>query len=156
MVDTTRQNRNSRKVETRESGARKQAWRKPEVLPTPDPQEGWAFHWVRVSTNNQPDPTNVSAKIREGWTPVKSADHPEMELYTGGVVENSRFKDNVVMGGLMLCKAPQEMVNERTDYYNDQTQAQINSVDNNLMRENDARMPLFNERKSKVTFGSGN
>ena len=71
-------------------------------------------------------------------------------------VENERFADNIVIGGLMLCKAPQELVDERTAHYTAQTQNQIRSVDNNLMRENDPRMPLFNERKSKVTFGKGN
>ena len=71
-------------------------------------------------------------------------------------VENERFKDNVVIGGLMLCKAPTELVKERNDHYAQQSKAQIQSVDNNLMRENDPRMPLFNDRTSKVTFGSGN
>jgi hypothetical protein len=55
----------------------------------------------------------------------------------------------------MLCKAPIELVEERNEYYNDQSTAQIQSVDNNLMRENDPRMPLFNERKTKVSFGNG-
>ena len=54
----------------------------------------------------------------------------------------------------MLCKAPQELVNERTDHFKQQTDGQIQSVDNNLMRENDPRMPLFHDRKSKVTFGN--
>ena len=67
-----------------------------------------------------------------------------------------RFKDNIVIGGLMLCKAPIELVEERTEHFKEQTSNQIKSVDNNLMRENDPRMPLFNERKSKVTFGKGN
>jgi len=60
-----------------------------------------------------------------------------------------------VIGGLMLCKAPVELVEDRTDYFNQQSKAQMQSVDNNFMRENDPRMPLFNERKTKVTFGSG-
>jgi hypothetical protein len=47
------------------------------------------------------------------------------------------------------------MVDERNAYYNQQSQSQMASVDNNLMRENDPRMPLFNDRKSKVTFGKG-
>jgi hypothetical protein len=55
----------------------------------------------------------------------------------------------------MLCKAPKELVEERNDYFSQQSKAQITSVDNNLMRENDPRMPLFNDRQSKVTFGSG-
>jgi len=55
----------------------------------------------------------------------------------------------------MLCKAPKELSTERNEYYEQQTDAQITSVDNSLMRENDPRMPLFNERKTKVTFGKG-
>ena len=98
------------------------------------------------------DATNVSSKLREGWEPVKATDHPEITLVT---IENERFKDNVIIGGLMLCKAPVELVAERTEHFEGQTRTQMDSVDNNLMRENDARMPLFNERKSKVTFGKG-
>ena len=69
---------------------------------------------------------------------------------------NEKFKDNIVIGGLMLCKAPIELKTERTAYFKSQTDNQMRSVDNNLMRENDPRMPIFNERKSKVTFGKGN
>ena len=94
----------------------------------------------------------MSSKLREGWEPVKATDHPEITLVT---VENERFKDNVVIGGLLLCKAPKELVEERSDYYNSQTKSQMDSVDNNFMRENDPRMPLFNDRRSKVTFGTG-
>jgi len=31
----------------------------------------------------------------------------------------------------------------------------MQSVDNTYMRENDPRMPMFKERSSKVTFGTG-
>ena len=146
------ENRLDREQETRELKTRKRAWTKPEVLPTPTPQEGFAFHWVRVSTRGQADPTNVSSKLREGWEPVKAVDHPEIELVS---IENERFKDNVIMGGLMLCRAPVELVQERTEYYQKVTDSQMQSVDNNLMRESDPRMPLFNNRKSEVTFGKG-
>jgi hypothetical protein len=146
------ENRLDREQETREKKTRKRAWTKPEVLPTPTPQEGFAFHWVRVSTRGQADPTNVSSKLREGWEPVKAVDHPEIELVS---IENERFKDNVIMGGLMLCRAPVELVQERTEYYQKVTDSQMQSVDNNLMRESDPRMPLFNNRKSEVTFGKG-
>ena len=131
---------------------RKQAWNRPEVLPSPTPEAGYAYRWIRVATQGNVDATNVSSKLREGWEPVKASDHPEITLVT---IENERFKDNVIIGGLMLCKAPSEMVEERTEYYEGQTKSQMESVDNNLMRESDARMPLFNERKTKVTFGKG-
>jgi len=146
------ENRKDRELETRERTVRKKAWTRPEVLPSPNPEPGYDFHWVRVSTQGQVDATNVSSKLREGWEPVKATDHPEITIVA---IEQERFKDNIVIGGLMLCKAPKEMVEERNAYYNDQAQAQMTSVDNSLMRENDPRMPLFNERKTKVTFGKG-
>ena len=146
------ENRINRDQTTREKTTRTRAWQRPEVLPSPNPEPGYAFRWIRVATQGQTDATNVSSKLREGWEPVKAADHPEITVVT---VENERFKDNVVVGGLILCKAPKELIEERTAYYEQQTKGQIESVDNNLMRENDPRMPLFHERKTKVTFGSG-
>ena len=146
------QNRIDREQTTREKTVRKKGWQRPEVLPSPNPEDGYDFKWVRVSTQGTVDATNVSSKLREGWEPVRAEDHPEITMVT---VENERFKDNVVIGGLMLCKAPKELTQERNDYYEQQTAAQIVSVDNSLMRENDPRMPLFNERKTKVTFGKG-
>ena len=145
-------NRLDRELETREKTARKTAWKRPEVLPSPNQEEGYVYRWIRISTRGNVDAMNVSSKLREGWTAVKASDHPEITLVT---IENDRFKDNVVIGGLMLCKAPIELANERNDHYAQQTQSQMNAVDNNLMRENDPRMPLFNDRKSKVTFGKG-
>ena len=146
------ENRLNRELETREKTTRKKSWNRPEVLPSPTPEEGYAFRWIRVAMQGTVDATNVSSKLREGWEPVKATDHPEITLVT---IENERFKDNVIIGGLMLCKAPVELVEERTEYFEGQTRTQMDSVDNNLMRENDARMPLFNERKTKVTFGKG-
>ena len=148
------QNRLDRELETRErKDVRKKSWSRPETLPEVDVGDGWVPRWVRISTNGQSDATNVSSKIREGWEPVKAADHPE--IFTDAVAD-ARFKDNVIVGGLMLCKAPAELVQERSEYYQQLTESQMRSVDNNLMRENDPRMPLFHERKTKVTFGSGN
>lgn len=146
------ENRLNRELETREKTTRKKSWTRPEVLPSPTPEEGYAFRWIRVAMQGTVDATNVSSKLREGWEPVKATDHPEITLVT---IENERFADNVIIGGLMLCKAPVELVAERTEHFEGQTRTQMDSVDNNLMRENDARMPLFNERKTKVTFGKG-
>jgi len=102
----------------------------------------------------QLDPTNASAKFREGWEPVKAADVPEI-MHLADNSTNTRFKDNVEIGGLVLCKAPEEMTKQRNEYYANQAKAQVESVDNNFMRTEDKRMPLFNERRSTTTFGKG-
>lgn len=147
------ESREKRDNSTRDKQERKKAWAPPETLPSPNPEEGYAFRWVRVASLGQVDATNLSSKIREGWTPAKSVDHPEITLVA---IEHERFKDNIVIGGLMLCKAPEEMVNERNEHYRKQADSQMEAVDNNLMRENDARMPIFNDRQTKVSFGTGN
>lgn len=147
------ENRNSREIEKRETTERVKSWAPPTLLPTPAPQDGYAFRWIRISTMNAPDPTNLSAKLREGWEPVRLSDHPELKLYSTDTSE--KFKDNVVVGGLMLCKTPKELVDQRNAYYQQQTDNQTSSVDNNFMRESDPRMPLFRDRKSSVSFGKG-
>ena len=68
---------------------------------------------------------------------------------------NSRFKGNIEIGGLLLCKAPEDLIKQRDTYYANQSKAQIQSVDNNFMRLSDERMPLFNERRSTTSFGKG-
>ena len=145
-------NKLSRELNTREKDVRKKAWVRPETLPNPTPEDGYVYHWVRISTMGQADTGNVSSKLREGWEPCKATSHPEITMVT---VENERFAENVVIGGLMLCKAPTELIEERSSHYQQQTDAQMHSVDNSLMRENDPRMPLFNNRQTKVTFGNG-
>ena len=147
------ENRLDRELDNRERKTRRRSWARPELLPTPNPEPGWDFHWVRISTLGQADPMNISSKLREGWEPVKATDHPEIVTMS---VENDKFKDNIVIGGLMLCKTPTELVEDRNAYYQQQADSQMQAVDNNFMRENDPRMPLFSERKSSVTFGRGN
>ena len=146
------ENRLTREVENRESAQRKMAWTPPQTLPEPEPQEGWVFRWIRTSIMGQPDPSNTSAKFREGWEPVKADDQPKLMLQAD---PNSRFKGNIEIGGLLLCKAPEEMMKQRDDYYLKQAASQMDAVDNNFMRTNDARMPLFNEKRSTTSFGRG-
>lgn len=146
------ENRTPRDLETRETRTRKKAWVVPDLLPNPLPAEGYTYRWIRIATRGNADATNVSTKLREGWEPVMASDHPEVHL---GLPESERFKDNIVIGGLMLCRTPNEMVEARSEYYQAQSTAQIAAVDNDLLRQSDNRMPVFTERKSKVTFGKG-
>jgi hypothetical protein len=143
----------ARELETRTETERPKQWQPASTLPEPDKQPGYVYRWIRVSSLGQPDPRNISSSLREGWEPVPIEEQPQFKLM---VDPNSRFKDNVEVAGLLLCKIPTEFMEQRKAYYASMTNAQNESVDNNFMRENDPRMPLFRERKSSASFGKGN
>lgn len=146
------QNRASRELDTRETFARPTAWRPPETLPMPNDRPGWTHRYVRISTMGTADPSNISSKLREGYEPCKGEDYPELMMHAS---TEGRFKGNIEVGGLLLCRIPTEFMAQRAQYYENLNKSQVDSVDNNFLRENDPRMPLFSEKRTKVTFGSG-
>jgi hypothetical protein len=146
------ENRTPRNVETRVQAERPKQWKPAELLPEPDKLPGYAYRWIRVGLQGTSDPRNYSAKLREGWEPVKIEEQPQFQLL---VDEGSRFKDGIEVGGLLLCKTPLEFVEQRNNHYLKQSEDQILSVDNNLMRQNDPRMPLFKESKSSTSKSGG-
>ena len=145
-------NRLKREMESRTMQERPKQWMPAELLPEPDKEPGFAYRWVRVATLNAADPRNLSGKLREGWEPVTVEEQPTMKLL---VDPNSRFAGNIEIGGLLLCKTPTEFVQQRNASVQKVTDAQTRAVDNNLMRQSDPRMPIFNEKKSSTSFGKG-
>jgi hypothetical protein len=148
---------NQRKEVTREfdgrtSHERPKTWQPASRLPEPDKQPGYAYKWIRISIQNNPDANNLSAKLREGWEPVKIEEQRRMHLLP---VQNSQFEGCVEVGGLLLCKIPEELMTQRREYFSGKNRSQMESVDNNFMRENDQRMPLINEKRTTVSFGKG-
>ena len=142
-----------REVTNREFDERPKQWAPPELLPEPDKQAGYEYKWIRVSMLNQPDPRNLSSKMREGWEPVMGEEQPKYKLLAS---REGQFKDNIEIGGLLLCKRPEEFGQQQAAYYADMTRQQAEAVDNNLMRQSDARMPIFKEGKSTTSKGTKN
>lgn len=142
----------NREQSTREETARVQAWKPASVLPDPTPQDGYKFRYIRKSMLGVTDPTNFSRKTREGWETCRLEDHPELALM---VDTDAQASGLVEIGGLILCKMPTEFVEQRRAYNDKRNQAQVESVDNSFMRENDPRMPLFSDKKSATSFGKG-
>jgi len=142
------ENRAPRDLVSREKNTRA-VYVPPTNLPDPTPEPGYAYRWIATHVLGQADPNNVSRKMREGWVPVKAADHPELMML------GNAANGNVEIGGLMLCKMSKEMAMARDEYYQKQAQTQMDSVDNHFMRNNDPRMPLFSERKSTISRGAG-
>ena len=127
------------------------SWKPASILPDPKPQDGYVFRWIKTALLGQSDNTHVSKMFREGWEPVRAEDHPELMLESD---IGSQFKGNNEVGGLLLCKAPEELMAARTKNFQDIASNQMSSVDNNYLRESDPRMPMLNpERSTRTTFG---
>jgi hypothetical protein len=121
------------------------------MLPTPEPREGVTYRWIRTSTLGNADNTNVSSRFREGWTPVRASDHPNLQIVSD---IDSRFKDNIEVGGLLLCQNATENVEARMEAQRDMAASQMSAVDNNYLRNSDPRMPVLNpERNTRTSFG---
>jgi hypothetical protein len=150
--ELTRQKRESRNTKTRDVYARPDAWRPPETLPMPDERPGWKHRYIRISMMGSPDAANISSKLREGYEPCKAEEYPELMMHA---TTEGRFKGGIEVGGLLLCRIPEEFLQQREAYYANQNKAQMESVDQNFMRENHPLMKKFSERDTKVTFGSG-
>ena len=145
--------RKPRELESREKEIREQPWEPASILPDPEPQDGWVFRWIRTSMVGTLDNTNVSKRFREGWEPVRFEDHPELQIMSD---HNSDWakKVGIKVGGLLLCKAAEETVDKRREFYAKHAASQMEAVDNAYMRESDPRMPvLAPDRKTRVAFG---
>ena len=76
---------------------------------------------------------------------AKLEDHPELKVLPD---VDSKFKGNVEVGGLLLCRNSKENMDARRDYHRNATASQMAAVDNNYMRESDPRMPVLKPEKS--------
>ena len=145
--------RTPRAQQTRENRQRKKSWVRPSALPTPNPKDGVKFRWVRTATMGNADNPNVSGRFREGYVPVKAADHPEMQLVSD---LDTRWKDNIEVGGLLLCAIDEDIAADRVEQQHEMTQKQMEAVDNNYLRQSDPRMPVLKpERTTRTSFGKG-
>lgn len=127
------------------------SWQPASLLPVPEPRDGVEFRWIRSSMLGNGDTVNVSGKFRQGWIPVKAEDFPELKVIPD---IDTRFPENIEVGGLILCQISSRLMNERRAHQQRMSDGQMAAVDRNYMRENDPRMPLLRpERESRITFG---
>ena len=144
--------RTTRETKSRANNTRRKPWQPPSKLDAPPPPPGYTHRWIRTALKGEDDKTNVFAKMREGWEPVRADEYgSEADKYP--VIEEGKNKGIIGVGGLMLARIPDETVEERTEYFREQTRNQMKAVDENLMREQHPSMPINIDRSSRVTFG---
>ena len=132
----------SRAGDTRESEAREApTWLPRASLPDPNPEPGWRHRWIRIGYGKAgDDASNVMARMREGWVVVHPREQPEIArtLAAGG-----EGQDRIVVGEVMLMKMPEQIVEQRREYYSRQSKQQASGVQSQLLKLQDARMPLL-------------
>ena len=145
-------NRISRETTSRANTSRRKPWQPPAKLDAPPAPDGFEHRWIRTQLRGEDDKANVFSRMREGWEPVRAEEYGDVAAKYP-VIEEGKNKGIIGVGGLMLARIPTETVEERTEYFRDQTRNQMTAVDQDLMKEQHPSMPIEKSRRSQVTFG---
>ena len=141
----------SRANQTRSKSERPKVWVPPSSLDAPPAPDGFRYRWIRAEVQGFQDTTNVTSRQREGYELVRAEEVENASDYP--VIDEGRYKGVVGVGGLLLAKVPIEVAKQRQEYMTKRHEERSEAVSNDLMKEQDSRMPINVDRQSRVTFG---
>jgi hypothetical protein len=144
-------NKTSRANQSRSKSERPKVWVPPSSLDAPPAPDGFRYRWIRAESVGFQDTKNITGRIREGYELVRAEEIINASDYP--IVEEGRYKGVVGVGGLLLAKVPVEVAKQRSEYMSKKHGERSEAVNNDLMKEQDKRMPINVERQSRVTFG---
>ena len=144
-------NKTSRANQTRSKSERPKVWVPPSSLDAPPAPNGFRYRWIRAESVGFQDTKNITGRLREGYELVRAEEVENASDYP--VVDDGKYKGVIGVGGLLLAKVPEEIAKQREDYMTNRHTDQSKAVDNDLMKEQDERMPINIDRQSRVTFG---
>ena len=135
---------------------RNKPWTPPSSLDAPPAPKGFVHRWIRTEFMGQEDTGNVSKKLREGWEFVRAEEiKNKLGDHDYPVIRKGQYQGLIGVGGLVLARIPEEIVEQRKQYFKNITADQIKAVDNDILREQRPEMPINVNRQSRVTFGGG-
>ena len=141
----------SRASQTRSKSERPKVWVQPSSLDAPPAPDGFRYRWIRAETVGFQDTKNIAGRIREGYELVRAEEIDNVDDFP--VLEDGKYKGVIGVGGLLLAKVPIEIAKQRQDHMTRRHKDRSEAVENDLMKEQDKRMPINIERQSRVTFG---
>ena len=141
----------SRANDTRSKSERPTVWVPPSSLDAPPAPDGFRYRWIRAEVQGFQDTTNITSRQREGYELVRAEEVENASDYP--VLDEGRYKGVIGVGGLLLAKVPIEIAKQRQEYMTRRHAERSEAVNNDLMREQDKRMPINVDRQSRVTFG---
>mgnify|MGYP001479289423 FL=1 len=143
---------NKIKHETRvESSTRVSQWRPSNLLEAPEPRPGFKQRWIATMVLGQEQPTNVAKRMREGWEPrdIKTVKNAQ----NFPTIEHGKFAGYIGIEGMVLCEMPEEMVNQRNEYYAQMTENLMRSVEQDIHKVEQPGNPISKTFKTSVTRG---
>ena len=141
----------SRASQTRDIvSKKKQVWTPPSSLDAPPAPTGFKHRWIRAESLGFQDTKNVQGRLRSGYELVRADEYPDGQY---PIVEDGKYKGVIGVGGLVLARVPEEIVQARADYYAKQHNDKVEALDNDLMKEEHPSMPVNIDRQTRVTFG---
>ena len=144
-------NKTSRANQTRSKSERPKVWVPPSSLDAPPAPDGFRYRWIRAESVGFQDTKNVTSRLREGYELVRAEEIENSSDYP--VIDDGRYKGVVGVGGLLLAKVPIEIAKQRQEYMTRRHAERSEAVNNDLMKEQDKRMPINVDRQTRVTFG---
>jgi len=143
--------RASRASQTREKvSQKKKVWTPPSSLDAPPAPTGFRHRWLRAESLGFQDTKNIQGRIRSGYELVRADEYPDTDY---PIVEDGKYKGTIGVGGLVLARVPEEIAQQRQEYYAKQHAEKVEAADNDLMKEEHPSMPINIDRQSRVTFG---
>ena len=140
----------SRAAVTRSKTERPKEYKPPSSLDAPPAPDGFRHRWIRAESMGFNDTKNIHGRLRSGYELVR-ADEYDTDTYP--TVLDGKYAGIIGVGGLLLARIPEERAQARMDYQQKQTEGQDESVETDLLRDQDKRMPIKIDRNSKHTFG---
>ena len=141
----------SRASQTRSKTERPKVWTPPSSLDAPPAPDGFRYRWIRAESVGFQDTKNIASRLREGYELVRAEEVENASDYP--VLDEGRYKGVIGVGGLLLAKVPIEIAKQRQEYMTRRHAERSEAVNNDLMREQDKRMPIDVDRQTRVTFG---
>jgi len=141
----------SRASQTRSKSERPKVWVPPSSLDAPPAPDGFRYRWIRAESVGFQDTKNIASRLREGYELVRAEEVENASDYP--VLDEGRYKGVIGVGGLLLAKVPIEIAKQRQEYMTRRHAERSEAVNNDLMREQDKRMPIDVDRQTRVTFG---
>jgi hypothetical protein len=144
-----------RSAQTRAKETRPTSWKPPSQLDAPPCPDGYKQRWLRHRVNGADDTKNINARLREGWELVRADQYSDglYSAYNGGI---KAYEGVISVGDLLLARIPEEIVNQRNDYYTQKTNQQTEAWETDPLREQHPSMPINSDRQSRVSFGGPN